>query len=166
MQQKQQQKTPKKKGRPEKKIYTQSEMMTILESYINDEEREIYWLDENEYAKAKFQFTSSLSAACIENGLNLYGHKDECVNVIEIAWRLAEDFGLRVRGLDQPISLEVIKQNRKFIIVDKIEKENEEDKKEDTIGLVCPECKKDNKIVKIIFSEGCFHCPECGYSKC
>jgi len=155
-------------GRPEKKIYSQSEMEKIIESYLNDETREISWLDEDEYKKAVFQFKSNLNAAMEEAQLKMYGLKSSCEDVLEIATKLCEDFGLRVRGIDQPISIEIIKQSRKFIIVSDGEevKEKEADKREDNIGLNCPDCIKDGITIALIFSEGCFHCPNCGYSKC
>lgn len=69
----------------------------------------IKWLSGMEYQKALTQFRLQL------NGIFEPLFKDELLDIheamLEIT-KLAEDFGLRVRGIDKPISLEGVRAKR------------------------------------------------------
>ena len=67
------------------------------------------WLDGKEYQKALTQFKLQL------NGIFeplLKGEKLDVYEAIVEITRLTEDFGLRVRNVDKPISLEGIRAKR------------------------------------------------------
>ena len=113
--------------REEPKIYSQSEMEKILEDYINGEIQEINWLPEEEYEKAKGQFRMQFGVLVSEKlePLKMYGQKpyvEEAVNeILNDGVRLAEDFGLRVRGIDKIISLEIIRGGtNKFVFMSNV----------------------------------------------
>ena len=68
------------------------------------------WLDGREYQKALTQFRLQL------NGVFeplLQGEKLDIYEAMVEVTKLAEDFGLRVRGIDKPISLERVRAKRK-----------------------------------------------------
>ena len=67
----------------------------------------IHWLSDSDYAKARTQFSMQVGGVLqtfAMYGMDIYipGAQAEIV-------KLAEDFGLRVRGVDHPISLERIR---------------------------------------------------------
>ena len=71
----------------------------------------IHWLPEEEYQKAVTQLRMQLNS---ENGVfapfRLYGLEPFIPGAIGEVVRLAEDFSLRVRGIDKPISLELLRR--------------------------------------------------------
>ena len=66
----------------------------------------IHWLSDEEYAKAVTQLRMSLNG--VFRIFDMYGQGVHIPGAVLEASKLAEDFGLRVRGVDQPITLEKI----------------------------------------------------------
>ena len=71
---------------------------------------DINWLSDEDYAKAVGQFRIQLNG--VFEPFNIYGLDVYIPGAIKEVVRLAEDFGLRVRGQDKPISLKMVR-NRK-----------------------------------------------------
>ena len=76
---------------------------------MGDESKGYIVLSDEDYIKAIGQFRLAVGALLSvfhRYGLNVFipGVQDEIV-------KLAEDFGLRVRGVDKPISIEHIRRN-------------------------------------------------------
>ena len=63
----------------------------------------VFWLPELEYQKAVGQFRLQLNG--IFTPFHGYGHDVFILPAIDEVTRLTEDFGLRVRGVDKPLSL-------------------------------------------------------------
>ena len=70
----------------------------------------IHWLSDDEYAKAITQLT--LQVGGVLGVFDLYGLGVFIPGAMGEIVRLAEDFGLRVRGIDKPISLEQVRRRR------------------------------------------------------
>jgi len=66
------------------------------------------WLPDEDYQKAVGQL--KLQYGALLEPLNMYGQQDYVREVIPQMISLAEDFGLRVRGIDKPISLELMRR--------------------------------------------------------
>lgn len=66
------------------------------------------WLSDEDYEKAVGQLRLSLIG--VFSPFNIYGLGDFIPGAIAEAVTLAEDFGLRVRGVDQPISIELTRR--------------------------------------------------------
>jgi hypothetical protein len=75
---------------------------------MNIDGKEINWLSDEDYAKAIWQFRSQVGG--ILKPLEKYGQKPMVDGALISITKLAEDFGLRVRGIDHPIDLEIVKQ--------------------------------------------------------
>jgi hypothetical protein len=73
------------------------------------EKNGIHYLPSDDYAKAVGQFRTQLNG--VFNVFDQYGQNVYIPNAIEEVVRLAEDFGLRVRGVDKPIALDIIRKN-------------------------------------------------------
>ena len=73
-----------------------------------------HWLSEDEYAKARGQLKLQYLALFSDfTGPVHYGLREYIPVYAERAVRLAEDYGLRVRGVDKPISYEYVKNGGK-----------------------------------------------------
>lgn len=70
----------------------------------------IHWLSDEEYAKAVGQLRLNLNG--VFDCFRCYGLDVFIPGAVAEAVRLAEDFGLRVRGIDQAISLEIIRRQK------------------------------------------------------
>jgi hypothetical protein len=70
----------------------------------------IYWLPKEEYDKAIGQF--GLQVGGILSVFDLYGLGVFIPQAQEEIKKLAEDFSLRVRGVDKPISLEEVRRRK------------------------------------------------------
>ena len=70
-----------------------------------------HWLKEEEYKKAIGQLR--LQVGAVMKPLRLYGQDIYVDGAIAEIIKLAEDFGLRVRGVDKPISIEYIRRKRR-----------------------------------------------------
>jgi len=68
---------------------------------------DIHWLSNADYAKAVGQFRLQLNG--VLQPFNIYGLNVFMPGAIEEIVKLAEDLGLRVRGIDKAISLEIIR---------------------------------------------------------
>jgi len=68
------------------------------------------WLSDEEYAKAVGQFRLQLSG--VFEPFHLYGLDVYIPGAITEITRLTEDFGMRVRGIDKPISLELVRREK------------------------------------------------------
>jgi len=68
----------------------------------------IHWLPEEEYQKARTQL--QLQVGGVLEPFDTYGLGVFIPGAVTEIVRLCEDFGLRVRGIDKPISLEMIRQ--------------------------------------------------------
>jgi len=68
----------------------------------------IHWVSEAEYEKAVGQLRLQLSG--VFKPFMLYGLGVFIPGAVDEAVRLAEDFSLRVRGVDKPLSLEQVRQ--------------------------------------------------------
>ena len=80
---------------------------------------DINWLSDEDYAKAVGQFRIQLNGVFdflkVDEKLPvryMYGLGYAIPGAIKEIVKLTEDFGLRVRGLDKPISLEMIRNER------------------------------------------------------
>ena len=71
----------------------------------------IHWLSNPNYAKAVGQFKLQLNG--VLEPFRLYGLDVFIPGAIEEITCLAEDFGLRVRGVDKPIDIKMVRNNRK-----------------------------------------------------
>ena len=69
----------------------------------------VHWLPQKEYDKAIGQFRRQLTGVFAP--FDTYGLGVFIPGAIEEAARLAEDFGLRVRGMDKPIALDLVRRN-------------------------------------------------------
>ena len=67
-------------------------------------------LSDEEYAKAIGQLR--LAVGAVLQPFNMYGMGDYIGPAQAEIVKLAEDFGLRVRGIDKPISVEYVKRVR------------------------------------------------------
>ena len=70
----------------------------------------IHWLPQEDYDKAIGQLR--VQVAGVFEPFHTYGHDAFIPGDIGTIVKLAEDFALRVRGVDKPISLELIEQKR------------------------------------------------------
>ncbi len=70
----------------------------------------IYWLEELQYKKAMGQMRMQVGVAL--EPLRLYGQGIIVDGAIDEIMKLAEDFGLRVRGKDKPISIDYIRRRK------------------------------------------------------
>lgn len=80
---------------------------------------EIFRLPDNEYQKAIGQFRMQVSGVFdflkVDDKLPVryvYGMGDFIPGAIDEIVKLAEDFSLRVRGMDKPIDIEMIRRKR------------------------------------------------------
>ena len=69
----------------------------------------IPWLPDDEYQKAKGQLRLQLNGVFIP--FHGYGHDTFIPEAINQVIELAEDFGLRVRGVDKPIQAKHIRRH-------------------------------------------------------
>ena len=69
------------------------------------------WLPDKEYQKAIGQFRLQMNG--VFKPFQMYGLQELIPGAIEEVVRLAEDFSLRVRGHDKPISLELVRKNKR-----------------------------------------------------
>ena len=68
----------------------------------------IHWLPEAEYQKAVGQLRLQLNG--VFKPFDVYGLGVFIPGAIAEALKLAEDFGLRVRGVNKPLSLELVRR--------------------------------------------------------
>lgn len=78
----------------------------------------VYWLPQDDYDKAVGQLRLQLSGVFdflkVDDKLPVryqYGMQVFIPSAIEEIVQLAEDFGLRVRGIPKPIALELVRRN-------------------------------------------------------
>ncbi len=114
----------------EKKVPLNShDISQIIEETLTQFDLEqVHWLSDEEYAKAVGQLRMQMAGVFdfmkVEEKLPvryMHGMTEFVPGAIEEIIKLAEDFGLRVRGLDKPISLELIRNGRRFVVFDKEE---------------------------------------------
>jgi hypothetical protein len=74
------------------------------------EEQGYIVLSDEDYAKAIGQFR--LAVGAILSVFNMYGMNAYIPAAQEEIVKLAEDYGLRVRGIDKPISIEYIRRRK------------------------------------------------------
>jgi len=110
---------PRRKAAEERKSYYNSQDISeILEETIAQFDfKHIHWLSNEEYAKARGQLRMQVAGVFdfikVDDKLPvryMYGAGDGIPRAIEELVKLAEDFGLRVRGIDKSISLEIIRR--------------------------------------------------------
>lgn len=70
---------------------------------------EVHWLSDEEYSKAVGQLRLQLNG--VMSPFRQYGQDVFIPQAVDECVRLAEDFGLRVRGIAKPISLEMVRRN-------------------------------------------------------
>lgn len=126
----------------------------------------IYWLSEEEYKKAIGQLRLQF------NGIFEPFHRPGSDTVtssivgmtltpmIEELLKLAEDYGLRVRGVNKVISLDIIRRDKSYDRAKTVSQELSKFRFKRT-GDLCPDCNQE-----LIIQEGCNLCPNCGYTKC
>ena len=68
----------------------------------------IHWLPDTEYAKAVGQLR--LQVGGVLSAFRAYGLDVFVPGAVDEIVKLAEDFGLRVRGVDKPIDLESVRR--------------------------------------------------------
>ena len=113
-----------------KKFLNSHDISQILEDTLAQFDFEhVHWLESEDYAKAKTQLRMNVAGIFdfmkVDDKLPIrymYGLGDFVQGAIEEATRLAEDFGLRVRGIDKAINLEIIR--RKSVLNIESGKEN------------------------------------------
>lgn len=71
------------------------------------EEKNIHWLPEEEYKKAVGQLRLQINGI-LGQTFNMYGLGDAIPGATSAIVKLAEDFGLRVRGEDHPIQVHYV----------------------------------------------------------
>ena len=71
---------------------------------------EPYRIPDKEYDKAVTQLRLQFGAAL--HPLRLYGQSEYVDEMIPVLVKLAEDFSLRCRGIDKPISLDYVRRRR------------------------------------------------------
>ena len=71
---------------------------------------EIPWLPDDEYAKAIGQFRLQLNG--VFEPFRQYGQDVYVPGAIREIVKLTEDFSLRVRGVDQPIDLDIVRRKQ------------------------------------------------------
>ena len=79
--------------------------------------KSIHWLSDEEYSKAVGQLQRQAAGIFdflkVDNKLPIrymYGLGDLVPGAIEEIVKLCEDFGLRVRGVDKPLALDIIRR--------------------------------------------------------
>jgi len=70
-----------------------------------------YYLPEDEWNKAKWQYTSNVRKL-LKDVFDIYGLGVFIDGTVEEIWQLTEDWSMRIRGVDKPISLDYIRQRR------------------------------------------------------
>ncbi len=68
----------------------------------------VHWLTDEDYKKAVGQLRLQLRG--VFEPFDSYGLSVFIPGAVEEAVKLAEDFGLRVRGIDKAISLEIVRR--------------------------------------------------------
>ena len=76
--------------------------------------KDIHWLPEEEYQKAVTQLRMQLGG--VFKPFRIYGLDVFTTGAVDEVVRLCEDFGLRVRGMDKAISLEMIRRQKGQIV--------------------------------------------------
>ena len=71
--------------------------------------KDIPWLPDEDYQKAVTQLKLQIGAV-LESCFHMYGLDAYIPGAITEITKLCEDFGLRVRGVDHPISIEIIRR--------------------------------------------------------
>jgi hypothetical protein len=79
----------------------------LLETYFK--EHGIFYLPQDEYDKAVGQLRLQLTG--IFSLFDMYGMGVFIPQAVEEAVKLAEDFGLRVRGVEKQLSLELVRKS-------------------------------------------------------
>ncbi len=109
---------PRRKPELEKKrYYSPDEISSLIEETLAQFDlNKVHWLTEEEYAKAKtqlrMQMTGIFDFMKVDDKLPvryMYGLGDFVQGAIEECISLTEDFGLRVRGIDKAISIELVR---------------------------------------------------------
>lgn len=70
----------------------------------------IHWLSDEEYQKVVSQLRLQFNG--IFQSFHMYGLDAYIPGAIEECVKLCEDYGLRVRGIDKPLSLELIRRQK------------------------------------------------------
>ena len=78
---------------------------------MNRPNDKIHWLTEEQYQKAVSQLRMNVAGAL--HPLRMYGQGEFVDEAVDIIVSLSEDFGLRVRGVDIPISFDLVYKNRR-----------------------------------------------------
>lgn len=69
-----------------------------------------HWLPDAQYQKSKTQLTMQIGG--VLKIFNVYGQEPYIRQATEEIVKLCEDFGLRVRGLDKPVSLDYVRRSK------------------------------------------------------
>jgi len=72
--------------------------------------KDIPWLPQDEYKKAMWQFGSGVRG--VLGVFKMYGMDIYIDGAIKEIKKLAEDFSLRTRGIDKPISIDYIRRKK------------------------------------------------------
>jgi reverse gyrase len=70
------------------------------------------WLPDDEYEKAVGQLRQHVNVLLMET-FNKHGYDALVPGTTKEIVKLAEDFGLRIRGVDKPISIEYVRRKKK-----------------------------------------------------
>ena len=76
----------------------------------------IHWLSDEDYQKAVTQLSMQIGSAL--RPLRGYGQGVYCDGAANEIVKLCEDFGMRVRGVDKEISLQMVKAKNGRILLD------------------------------------------------
>ncbi len=110
--------TRRKKILEKKKFYNSSDISEIIEDTLNQFDFDsVHWLSDEEYAKAigqlRMQITGVFDFMKVDDKIPIrymHGFGEFIPGAVAEIVKLAEDFGLRVRGIDKTISLEIIRR--------------------------------------------------------
>ncbi len=72
----------------------------------------IPWLSEESYAKARWQYKTNVREL-LKQVFDQYGLGVFIDGTVDEIWQLTEDWGLRLRSIDKPISLDYVRRKKK-----------------------------------------------------
>ena len=112
--------TRRKAAEDKKVLYNHEDISRILEEAAAQFDYEhVYWLSDEDYAKAvgqlKMQAAGIFDFMKVDERLPvryMYGLGEGIPGATKEIVKLCEDFGLRVRGIDKEISLEIIRRKQ------------------------------------------------------
>jgi len=75
------------------------------------DDKPFIWIDDDDYNKARWQYMSSVRKL-LKDQFDIYGLGVFIDGSVDEIWKLTEDWGMRIRGLDKPISIDYIRRKK------------------------------------------------------